>query len=639
MAYNPNDATRLKHTAQLAQVVKSNQDDLLADISGKVDKVNGKGLSTNDYTTTEKNKLAGIADNANNYSLPVATTSTIGGVKVDSVANSNIVLSSGGNISVPAASTSQAGVVKYGGGTTNYLRADGAWATPPNTTYAVATSSANGLMSANDKKTLDSVPSVYETKANAITAVTVDGQKLTFTKGNGSTVTLQTQDTNTDTNTHYTTKLIVGASNSTVNAATTNGNTYIRLFDDTTARESHKISGSGATTVTSDSNGNIVVNSTNTTYAVATSSANGLMSANDKKTLDSVPSVYANLTGAQTISGNKTFTGATVIYSKSNTKPSQGQGLFICGADANEGGQVNLCAPDSGTTFNGIILDNYQGNLRIFGIPSADGSTRTGIGTILYINPYTKTITGGYTFTGDVTGNCSGSSGSCTGNAATATKWANAKSLKVSLASSAAQTINGTADATVIGVAGILPIANGGTGTTTQLGIYNNIRQSISCIQRLTASADKPWFKVASIIINGTWMDASITFMVNTCLRGAGGGNTWGTGILVCHVSTSDTKPYLSELQWLVCAGFDPSYFRVKQPTVFTDPFEIWCYVPSTYQGYRFTVLDSSESRTGTSLGWTLYTNLAGYQATAPSGGTITNSSIVGSVYTATKIA
>ena len=30
------------------------------DISGKVDKVNGKQLSTNDYTTAEKNKLAGI---------------------------------------------------------------------------------------------------------------------------------------------------------------------------------------------------------------------------------------------------------------------------------------------------------------------------------------------------------------------------------------------------------------------------------------------------------------------------------------------------------------------------------------------------------------------------------------------------
>ena len=34
-------------------------------LSSKVDKVNGKGLSTNDYTTEEKDKLAGIASISN----------------------------------------------------------------------------------------------------------------------------------------------------------------------------------------------------------------------------------------------------------------------------------------------------------------------------------------------------------------------------------------------------------------------------------------------------------------------------------------------------------------------------------------------------------------------------------------------
>ena len=36
----------------------------------KVDKVEGKGLSTNDYTTAEKTKLNGIANGANNYTHP-----------------------------------------------------------------------------------------------------------------------------------------------------------------------------------------------------------------------------------------------------------------------------------------------------------------------------------------------------------------------------------------------------------------------------------------------------------------------------------------------------------------------------------------------------------------------------------------
>lgn len=47
-----------------------------------VTKESGKGLSTNDYTSAEKNKLAGIASGANNYSLPTASANTLGGVKI-----------------------------------------------------------------------------------------------------------------------------------------------------------------------------------------------------------------------------------------------------------------------------------------------------------------------------------------------------------------------------------------------------------------------------------------------------------------------------------------------------------------------------------------------------------------------------
>lgn len=43
---------------------------LQAQVSNKVDKVAGMGLSTNDYSDTEKTKLAGVADGANNYTHP-----------------------------------------------------------------------------------------------------------------------------------------------------------------------------------------------------------------------------------------------------------------------------------------------------------------------------------------------------------------------------------------------------------------------------------------------------------------------------------------------------------------------------------------------------------------------------------------
>ena len=68
------------------------------DISDKVDKINGKGLSTNDYTTEEKNKLSGIEENANNYSLPIASSTVLGGIKIGNglSIDSNGVLSSNG---------------------------------------------------------------------------------------------------------------------------------------------------------------------------------------------------------------------------------------------------------------------------------------------------------------------------------------------------------------------------------------------------------------------------------------------------------------------------------------------------------------------------------------------------------------
>lgn len=64
--------------------------------SGKVDKVKGKELSSNDFTDAYKTKLDGIAAQANKYVLPTATAEIIGGVKVGaniSYSNGTISLS------------------------------------------------------------------------------------------------------------------------------------------------------------------------------------------------------------------------------------------------------------------------------------------------------------------------------------------------------------------------------------------------------------------------------------------------------------------------------------------------------------------------------------------------------------------
>lgn len=100
-ALNAKDAETLTG-ASLSTILNSSNVEIptskavLDALVGKVDKVDGKGLSTNDYTTTEKNKLAGIEAGANNYSLPVATSTSLGGVK----SGTDITVDSSGNVSV-----------------------------------------------------------------------------------------------------------------------------------------------------------------------------------------------------------------------------------------------------------------------------------------------------------------------------------------------------------------------------------------------------------------------------------------------------------------------------------------------------------------------------------------------------------
>lgn len=108
-------------------------DDTTVDLSGKVDKVEGKGLSTNDYTTAEKTKLAGIAEGANNYVHPSYTAKTSGLYKV--------TVDATGHVSAVAAVTKD---------DITALGIPG-----QDTTYPEATPAKAGLMSAADKSKLD----------------------------------------------------------------------------------------------------------------------------------------------------------------------------------------------------------------------------------------------------------------------------------------------------------------------------------------------------------------------------------------------------------------------------------------------------------------------------------------------------
>lgn len=117
-------------------------------LATKVDKEDGKGLSTNDFTTVEKNKLASISEGANNYSLPLATSNVRGGVKVGYNTNS-----SNRNYAVELSNEQM------------YVNVP--W-TDTNTTYGLATSANDGLMRASDKAKLDSIAAITDTELKSI---------------------------------------------------------------------------------------------------------------------------------------------------------------------------------------------------------------------------------------------------------------------------------------------------------------------------------------------------------------------------------------------------------------------------------------------------------------------------------------
>lgn len=201
---------------------------------------------------------------------------------------------------------------------------------------------------------------------NAATSSTIGGVKIGsgITVDTGGTISLtKTNVTNAlgytpptaDTNTHYTTGLIVGnSSSSTGNTAVTTNGVFLNLKDDNHIRNSHKIVGGGATTVTSDSGGTITISST--AYKDATISERGLMTAADKVKLNSLAKVatsgsYADLSNKPTIPTSLPANGGKA---DSATQDSSGQKItstYIKGLSVN------------GTTITYTKGDNSSGTI------------------------------------------------------------------------------------------------------------------------------------------------------------------------------------------------------------------------------------------------------------------------------------
>lgn len=155
------------------------------------------------------------------------------------------------------------------------------------------------------------------------------------------TITINGSDTElyapTNTDTHYASKNVVGSKIATTNTSTalTNGNVYLNSVENGGVTSSHKISGSGATAVKTDAEGNILIESTNTTYSAAGTElglvksggdvtiSSGIITVND----DSHDHVISNVDGLQSALDEKASFSHThtvdAALSSTSTNPVQ----------------------------------------------------------------------------------------------------------------------------------------------------------------------------------------------------------------------------------------------------------------------------------------------------------------------------
>ena len=115
-----------------------------------------------------KNKPTSMPANGGN-------AATVGGHTVEADVPENAVFTDTKPVNMKGATADTAGSAGYApapaaGAQGKYLRGDGTWQTPPNTTYGQASQTEDGLMSAADKKKLDEITAITTEEIDAILA-------------------------------------------------------------------------------------------------------------------------------------------------------------------------------------------------------------------------------------------------------------------------------------------------------------------------------------------------------------------------------------------------------------------------------------------------------------------------------------
>ena len=348
------------------------------------------GLTQNNFTNTLKTKLDGIASSANNYSLPAATSSSLGGIKVGtnlsidsgtgvlSATDTNTTYSVGdggltqnnftnalktkldgiatsaNNYTLPTAASDTLGGVKVG---TNLSISSGVLsATDTNTTYSVGD---GGLTQNNFTNTLKSKLDGIATSANNYTLPTAASDTLGGIKV-GTNLSISSGVLSaTDTNTTYS----VGDGGLTQNNFTNALKTKLDSLSTLPTAASDTLGGIKVGTNLSISSGVLSATDTNTTYSVGDG---GLTQNNFTDTLKT------KLDGIATSANN---------YSLPTSSTSTLGGVKVDGSTITINGSGVISSSGSSSAWTTSGSDIYRSSGRV-GIGTTSPSTALHIYTI-----------------------------------------------------------------------------------------------------------------------------------------------------------------------------------------------------------------------------------------------------------------
>ena len=247
--------------------------------------------------------------------------------------------------------------------------------TPASDTNSTITKNASSSVSAGWNSTsLVTGISVYRDSKGHVTDVALTSVKM---------------PSNPNTDTHYISKNVVAnTASSNANAAAANGSVYLNHLEESSVTSSHKISGSGATTVTADASGNIIIKSTDTNTHYESKNIVGLTASSTTNTSAAITtngSVYLNhiengvLKSSHNIKGNGATTvtadasGNIIINSKdtntdtkvTNTLNTTTKGYITAttGAATNTGTQIFDTGVYLGTSAGYLHATTFVGSL------------------------------------------------------------------------------------------------------------------------------------------------------------------------------------------------------------------------------------------------------------------------------------